>query len=44
MNYLVMPFSRMLPPMQTVNTLVAAGTNSPLRLVELYVSSSASWS
>ena len=40
-NFVVMPFSRMLPPMQTVNALVAAGTNSPLRLIEMYASSSA---
>lgn len=39
-NLLVMPFSRMLPPMRTVNSLVVAGTNSPIRLLEMYVSSS----
>ncbi|GAB3065934.1 hypothetical protein GCM10027080_02020 [Pedococcus soli] len=38
---LVMPFGRMLPPMRTVNALVAGGTNSPLQLLGMYLGSTA---
>jgi hypothetical protein len=38
-NFLILPFSTMIPPMVRVNRMVAQATNSPTQLLDLYIRS-----